>query len=294
MTNLLIFGSGGQLGYELMRAGQHDGLERTGLERSVLDITDPDAVANAIRHYSPKVVINAAAYTNVDGAEDDRETAFAVNAHAPGRMAKICKSAGAALIHFSTDYVFDGEKAGAYREDDAPRPVNIYGQSKLEGETFIRNVLDRHLIIRTSWMFGVRGRNFVKTIFRLAQEKDRLTMVDNQYSRPTAAKDLAQAVLAVASAMSDNTPWGTYHFAGVGATSWYGFATSVIELSTTWLKKCPEIEPITMSDYPTQAQRPPNTIMNCGRFTKNFAIKPASWRDDLEEVVAELAKNLND
>lgn len=290
MTRLLVFGAGGQLGFELMRAALPVGLERTGLERQVLDITDAEGVASAVRDYSPDVIVNAAAYTDVDGAENDREVAFAVNAHAPGRMAEICRDAGVAVIHFSTDYVFDGVKDDAYGEDDEARPAGVYGQSKLEGETAVRAALDRHLIIRTSWVFGVQGRNFVKTILQLALEKDRLLMVDDQMSRPTAAKDLARAVIAMADGIGDATPWGTYHFAGEGTVSWYGFAVAVLDSASTWLKKRPEVEPITMADYPTSAPRPKNTVMDCSRIAGKFAIEPAPWRDGLRDVVEELAE----
>jgi dTDP-4-dehydrorhamnose reductase len=290
MTRLLVFGSGGQLGFELMRAELPDGLERTGLDRNALDVTDEEAVARAVRDYYPDVVVNAAAYTDVDGAEDDREVAFALNTHAPGRIAEICQDAGVAVIHFSTDYVFDGAKDGAYGEDDEARPASIYGQSKLEGETAVRTALDHHLIIRTSWMFGVQGQNFVKTILRLAAEKDRLLMVDDQISCPTAAKNLAWAVITVAGRIGDGTPWGTYNFAGEGAASWYDFAVAVLDSASTWLTKRPGVEPIIMADYPTPAPRPRNTVMDCNRIARKFAIEPAPWRDGLRDVVEELAE----
>lgn len=290
MTRLLVFGSGGQLGFELMRAELPEGLERIGFERNALDVTDVDALASAVRDYNPDVVINAAAYTDLIGAENDREAAFAVNARTPGRMAEICRDAGAALIHFSTDYVFDGTKDGAYNEDDDPHPIGVYGQSKLEGETAVRTAMDRHLIIRTSCVFGVQGRNFVKTILRLAAEKDRLMMVDDQYSCPTAAKDLARAVITVAGGISDATPWGTYHFAGEGEASWYDFAIAVLESAATWLKNRPEVEPITMADYSTPIPQPRNTAMDSSRFAGSFAVGPAPWREGLRDVVGELAE----
>jgi dTDP-4-dehydrorhamnose reductase len=224
----IVIGTSGQLAIELRRRPCPVGLEL--LSPVKVDVTDAVGLMRQLEDLRPDLVLNASAYTAVDRAESERERAFAVNAAGPQTLAAWCTQRGAALVHVSTDYVFDGNKRGPYLESDAPAPVGAYGESKLAGEEAVRNGCARHVILRTSWVFSAHGQNFLKTMLRLAAERDELRVVADQHGRPTAASDLADAMLSVASRIRASTAsFGTYHFAGSGETTWHGFAQAIVD-----------------------------------------------------------------
>ncbi|MEM1041204.1 MAG: dTDP-4-dehydrorhamnose reductase [Bacteroidota bacterium] len=283
---VLVTGAGGQLGRELVRAG---GDRVIGLTRARLDITDREAVRQAMEMHAPTVVLNAAAYTAVDRAESEPEAAFAVNRDGPAYLADACAEAGIPLLHVSTDYVFDGTKGAPYTEDDKANPLGIYGQSKWAGEEAVRARLDRHVVLRTSWVFSAHGHNFVKTVLRLSRERDALRIVADQHGTPTAAADLARAALQIAErlATDPDAPHGTFHFAGMPATTWHGLAEAVVEEARRHGSvRAERAEPIPTSAYPTPARRPADARLDTSCLTDVWGIAPPSWRDALREVVA--------
>ncbi|WP_428032764.1 dTDP-4-dehydrorhamnose reductase [Ancylobacter sp.] len=287
MTRLLLVGAGGQVGREI--ADQAGAFELVALDHAGLDITDAAALGRALATARPDVVINAAAYTAVDRAESEPERAHRINAVAPGLIAEACAKQGAALIHLSTDYVFDGTKQGAYVESDPVAPLGVYGASKEAGERAVRAGLARHLIVRTSWVYGVHGANFLKTMLRLAAERDRLTIVADQRGCPTATIDIAQGLLAAAGPLAAGTlAPGTYHLAGSGATSWFDFAGAIITRAGTHTGRTPEIVPITTEDYPTPARRPANSELSSAAFAQASGYRAAPWQDRVIEVVDQL------
>jgi len=285
---VIVLGKGGQLGYELMRLPLPSGIDRVGFGRSEVDITDEAAVKALFCHESPDVIINAAAYTDVDKAETDRSTVFAVNEKAPRSIVSACAELGASLIHLSTDFVFDGTKEGPYTEDDAVNPINVYGESNAAGEQAVRETLDRHIILRTSWLFGGHGSNFVKTILRLGENRDNLSIVDDEQGCPTPAIDLARAIMELTAQLSEKTRWGTYHYAGRGATTWYTLAEEIFSLAEGTLGHRPILDPIPATEYPSPARRPANSVLDCTRIATEFGIEPLDWRAGLRSVIQEL------
>lgn len=290
---IVVVGRSGQLATELRRVALPTSLQLLPAEKVELaDRLDTIAMLDRSR---PDLVINAAAYTAVDRAEDERARAFAVNESGPRLLATWCQANGAPLIHVSTDYVFDGSKQTAYTEDDPTRALNTYGASKLAGEVAIRAELARHVILRTSWVFSAHGQNFVKTMLRLARERDELRVVSDQWGRPTAAADLARVIVELAARLSrgEQLSWGSYHFAGgePGRTSWHGFAEAIVEEQSAYTHRRPRVVPITTADYPTPAVRPMNSELDSARFFATFGISPASWRSGLHSVVEELARS---
>jgi len=273
---LLVLGSNGQVGFELGRARLPAGMTVTGIDRDRIDITDRKAVFAAVPGHD--LVVNVAAYTAVDRAEGERDAAFAANAEAPGYIAEACRNEGAALIHFSTDYVFDGVKAGPYIEDDPVNPLGVYGESKEAGERAVRAALAEHVILRTAWVYGVHGHNFVKTMLRLADERRTLRVVADQRGSPTAAADLAAAILRIATAPTKR--WGTFHFTGGGETTWHGFAEAIVG------GRVP-VEPIATADYPTPARRPANSVLDCGKIAAAYGIVGRPWQVALGEVLGQ-------
>jgi dTDP-4-dehydrorhamnose reductase len=244
-----------------------------------------------VERYRPTLIINAAAYTAVDRAESEPDAAFAANADAPAHLAEAAAAAGASLIHLSTDYVFDGAKPVPYTEDDAVRPLGVYGASKAAGERAIRERLDRHVILRTSWVFGLHGANFVKTMLRLGHARARLDVVADQSGCPTGAADIAAAIHGIARQIllgSRTNAWGTYHFAGRGSTNWYGFAEAIFERAEPIWGRRPQVTPIATADYPTPARRPTNSILDCTRFDRIFALPRRPWPERLDIVVRSL------
>lgn len=282
----LVLGSRGQLGRELMSAEWPSGVRVVGLGRAELDITDREALERSVAELAPAIVVNAAAYTAVDRAESEPEAAELANHHAPATLARACARQGAALIHVSTDYVFDGERPDAYREADAISPLGVYGRSKAAGEAAIRQRLEAHLIVRTSWVFGEHGSNFVKTILRLAAERDQLRVVADQRGRPTPAADLARALVALVDrCRGGDVPWGTYHFAGAGAATWHQVAELVVERQAPRTGRRPEVVPIATSDYPTPARRPKNSVLATEKLERTFGVQPEPWQQGARRVV---------
>lgn len=286
---LAIIGAKGQVGWELSRRAPMFGHEVLAWDVAELDITDAAAVDRALATSGANAVINAAAYTAVDRAEQEPESAFAVNRDGPAHLAVACARLGIPLLHISTDYVFDGTKTGPYTEDDPAAPLGVYGQSKWEGDEAVRRLLPRHLILRVSWVFGVEGHNFVKTILRLAREREELRVVADQRGCPTYAGDIADVLLELAGRIgqidADNA-WGVYHYCGEPPTTWHGFASAIVERARLDEKlKVRTVTPITTADYPTPAARPANSVLDCARLTARFGIHPASWREGLATLL---------
>lgn len=287
---ILVLGRDGQIGRELMRAAAPPGLAVEGLSREDLDITRADAVARVLGGAGCALVVNAAAYTQVDRAESEPEAAFAVNGDGAANLAATCRTLGVPLLHISTDYVFDGEKAEPYRESDPVRPLGVYGASKEAGERAVRDRLDRHVILRTAWVFSPFRHNFVKTMLRLGREREEVRVVDDQTGCPTAAADVARAILAVAGRLLEDgfDGWGTYHYCGAGQTTWHGFARAVFEAAAARGRPAPRLTAISTADFPTPARRPKSSVLDCGRFAAVFGVAPQPWRDGVEACVAEL------
>ncbi len=286
---ILLFGAGGQLGRELAALAQERGIALVGLTRTEGDITDAAAVAAALQRCRPGLVVNAAAYTAVDKAEHAVEAAYAANATGPAILAGATAAAGVPLLHISTDYVFDGSKTGPYAESDPVAPLGVYGASKAQGEALIRAAQPHHLILRTAWVYGLHGGNFLKTMLRLAAERETLRVVADQRGCPTATRDLAEAILAVRAALvAGAEPWGTYHFAGQGETTWHGFASDIVAAQAIVTGRAPRVEPIATADYPTPARRPANSALDSGLFAATFGYRAKPWQERAREVVAAL------
>jgi dTDP-4-dehydrorhamnose reductase len=282
---ILLTGAHGQVGWELARRGRARGLAVQATDVDVFDITDARAVEEQVCGQGLALVINCAAYTAVDRAEWEPELALAVNRDGPAHLAAACGKARIPLFHISTDYVFDGSKEGAYRETDPVAPLGVYGRSKAEGEREVRSRLREHIILRTSWVYGIHGQNFVKTILRLGQERRVLRVVNDQQGCPTNAADLAEVILAIAG-RCDRNPWGTYHYSGKGVTTWHGFAEAIFTEARKYTSLLVErVEPIPSAQYPTPAKRPANSVLDCSLFTSTFGIEPRPWRESLAEVI---------
>jgi len=284
---LLVLGAEGQLGREVVTLAAARGLDVAGFGHRDLDITRAGDLRDVLAG-GPACVVNAVAYTAVDKAESEPELAMAVNAEGPRRLAEACSAAGAALIHLSTDYVFDGLKGAPYREDDAAVPLNVYGRSKLAGEVAVREALPAHVILRSSWVFGAAGGNFVKTMLRLGGEREELSVVADQFGCPTPAAALAEAILAAAGRLAPEG-YGTYHCAGAERTSWYDFARAIFARQEALTGRAgPRLRPIATADYPTAARRPPESSLDSGLFQATFGQGPIDWRAGLEQVLREL------
>lgn len=293
---ILLIGRTGQVAWELERSLRVLG-ELTALDRARLDLDDTDAIRSAIRNLRPGLIVNAAAYTNVDGAEDDLATAFAINAQAPETLAREARHVGAALIHYSSDYVFDGSKKDPYTEEDMPAPLNAYGRSKLAGEQAIRASGAAHLILRTSWVYAARGKNFLRTILRLAGERDTLRVVDDQFGAPTWARFIAEATAAMLwrirfdpSARERLDEGETIHLANAGSTTWCGFATRAITLHAARTgAKLAAVEPIPSSAYTVKAARPRNSRLDLARLEREWGIAAPAWEESLALCIEELS-----
>src|SRR6516165_3637464 len=268
---ILVFGAGGQIGREVCRAAWFPRYTITPLDRKVIDITNGAAVSAVLAREAPDLVINLAAYTAVDRAESEPETACAVNCAGAAHIAAACGGRATPLIHLSTDYVFDGCKTEAYLEDDAVRPLNVYGHSKEVGERAVRAVLAPHVILRTAWVFGASGANFVKTMLRLAAERPVLRVVADQRGCPTPAADIAAALTVIAGHIQrGGVDWGTYHFAGDTPVTWHSFAEAVFDLTAPQVVTRPQVEPIVTGEFPTPAERPPNSVLDCRKIKEAF------------------------
>lgn len=278
MRRILLTGMNGQIGWELQRTLAPLG-KVIGLDRDALDLGDASAIRAKIREIRPDIIVNAAAYTAVDQAESDVSIAMLINGQAPGVMAEEAKQLDALLVHYSTDYVFDGRKDGPYTEKDQPSPINAYGRSKLAGERAIQSAGCRHLIFRTSWVYGLRGKNFLRTILRLAEEKEELRIVGDQFGAPTWSRMIAEAT---ALALARRTrPEGLFHLASTGAVSWHGFTQAILELTRHLRRSEPVLAAIPTCDYPLPAARPHNSRLACGHLADQFAIELPDWRDAL-------------
>lgn len=292
---ILVFGHSGQVATALRETGLPAGWSVRTVGRAEADIVDAAAVENIVVSSGADLVINAAAYTAVDRAEGEPELAFAVNRDGAAHVARSCAAAGVPLIHISTDYVFDGKASGhAYREGDPINPLSAYGVSKAAGENAVRAAAPRHAIVRTSWIYGPHGQNFVRTMLRLGQARPELGIVDDQYGSPTAAADIAVALIAmakrilVAPASGDSALFGTFHFCGTGWTTWYGLAYEVFSLASAHGGGMPGLRPISTLDYPTPAVRPANSVLNCQRLADVYGITAPPWRTSLKDCVDKL------
>lgn len=285
---VLVTGASGQMGWELSQQAADLGWHVTAFTHEELDIAEEDAVQDVVRRVGPDAVLNAAAYTAVDRAESEPEMVFSVNRDGPRNLAAICDELGISLVHYSTDCVFDGDKVGAYVEDDPAAPLGVYGKSKWEGEQAIREVCKKHLILRTSWVFASHGHNFVRTMLKLGSEQEFLRVVADQRGCPCCAAEVARITLAILPDMSDK--WGTYHLAQPEAISWHGFAEAIFaEARRRGISlRVREVEPIETKDYPTPARRPLNSVLDCQKLVQNFGVNIHPWRESLAEVIGVL------
>jgi dTDP-4-dehydrorhamnose reductase len=286
---IVVLGSNGQLGQELSREARTANIPLHGLTKDTLDIADEVAVDRTIGALAPSLIVNAAAYTKVDAAEDNWAAAYRTNVDGAAAIAYACAARNIPLIHISTDYVFDGTKSGAYTETDPTTPINAYGRSKAAGEAAVRQISPQHIILRTAWLYGEFGTNFLKTILRLSQEREELRIVADQFGCPTSTGDLARAILAIApSAIGGTAPWGTYHFVGDGQTTWHGFAQHIVATQAAVTHKSPKVAPIATHEFPTRATRPANSVLDSSLFVSAFGIKPAPWKQESETVTTAL------
>jgi dTDP-4-dehydrorhamnose reductase len=286
---ILVFGGNGQLGQELVRAASARSIALAALNRAEVDITNATAVAWALENYRPEFVVNAAGYTRVDLAEAEIEQAHHGNEIGPSLLAKACSVADIPLIHVSTDYVFEGTKNGAYTESDPICPINVYGRTKALGEAAVRDSLAHHVILRTAWLYGEFGHNFLKTIVGLACSRDELRVVADQTSSPTSTYQLADAVLRIGPRLlTRDIDWGTYHFTSAGVTTWHGFASHIVLVLARLTGHNPKVIPISSSAYPTAARRPLNSALNCTRFAQAFGFHAGAWSEEAEAVTRAL------
>jgi dTDP-4-dehydrorhamnose reductase len=294
MTKILVTGKDGQVGWELQRSLAPLG-SVIALDRKGMDLCDPDSIARAIRKAKPEIIVNAAAYTAVDKAESESDLAMQVNGAAPGIMANEAKRLGALLVHYSTDYVFDGTRDRPYAEGDRTNPVNSYGRSKLDGEEAIRDSGASHLIFRTSWVYAARGNNFVRTMLRLARERSELKIVNDQVGAPTWARSIADMTAQVLGAAGggpgkarENS--GLYHFTAGGAVSWFGFAEAIFAEAQSRFAdfKVPTLIPVPASQYPLPARRPANSRLDTAKLAATFGVTPTCWEAALKQCMREI------
>ncbi len=288
---LLCIGKSGQVAQALAERSAQAGIDLLCLGRPELDLVQGEAVAAALDRVQPGLVINAAAYTNVDTAESQRAAAFALNSAAVGGLARLCAQRGTPLIHLSTDYVFDGTGTQAWRESDLVGPLNVYGASKLAGEDAVRAARGPHIILRTAWIYSPFGDNFVKTMLRLAGTHGGARVVDDQIGSPTSAFEIADAILQIAARLTeqpDPTVYGTYHFSAAGAASWADVAAFIFDTYGARHGCKIKLKPIPSSDYPTPAKRPRNSRLDTHKITEIFGITPQDWQSPLQATVERL------
>jgi dTDP-4-dehydrorhamnose reductase len=289
---VLVTGARGQLARSLVeRAALRSGMRLVALGRPGLELAQEGSATSAIEAFGPDIVINAAAYTAVDRAEDEPELAFRINAEAAGEVAAAAAGVGARMVQVSTDYVFDGRNEDPYREGDRVHPLGVYGASKLAGEERVRGANPRHTIVRTAWVYSPFGRNFVRTIIEAALVRDLLTVVDDQLGSPTSALDLADGLLAMIDRWKDSPEVGTgetYHLAGRGVASWFALADYIMHECRARGLAAAEVRPIGTADWPTRAVRPPNSVLDSGKFASDFAFVMPDWRSSASSVVARI------
>lgn len=301
---ILVFGADGQVGSELRSwfscLPQKRGYQCqiTFSTRDELNLAEASKILNYLNQVSPDVIVNASAYTSVDQAEVQQDLAFLINRDAVREMALYCKQSECVLIHISTDYVFDGQSHRAYLESDSVGPAGVYGSSKLAGETVIREILERHIILRTSWVFGARGNNFVKTMLRLAETKDVLGVVGDQYGSPTSARAIAACIGEILRQIATETKsdqyWGTYHYSGLPYVSWAEYAKEIFEQATYrgLIPTPPQVNEITTTDYPTPAVRPANSRLDCSKIKRAFGVEADGWKKSLGLMLDELKEGM--
>jgi dTDP-4-dehydrorhamnose reductase len=284
---VVVFGAAGQVGRELLKQPSI-GLPVVGFTRGDVDISDAAAVRVVINRLGPSVIVNAAAYTAVDKAESDAERAFAVNEQGARNLAQAAQSHRSTLIHISTDYVFDGRKREPYVEDDPVNPLSVYGRSKQAGERLVTADCERHIILRTAWVCGTYGSNFVKTMLRLAGERE-VRVVADQRGTPTSAGDLAAAIFAIITMLSEgHDAFGTFHLTNSGATTWHGVAAHIFAWLAANGRTAPHLEAITTAEYPTPAARPTYSILDCGRIFQAYGVALRPWERALDDILSGL------
>lgn len=292
MKKILVTGKNGQVGWELQNALATFG-NIIPLDAEEMDLADPDAIRRTVRELRPDIIVNPAAYTAVDKAESDSSLAMAVNGIAPGILAEEAHKLGTVLVHYSTDYVYDGSKSSPYSEDDAPNPQSVYGRTKLSGDLAAHAVGGKHLILRTSWVYGVHGNNFIKTVLRLAKERDELRIVADQFGAPTWARDIAQATARALACWQekdwDSSLGGLYHLTAGGRTDWHGYAEEIVRLARQYdgvlAAKPLDIRAIATHEYPLPAKRPANSVLSNDKLVRTFGIRLPAWQDSLAECV---------
>ncbi len=287
---ILVLGRSGQVARELAKIGPPDGFELAFAGRETLDLAGPVDLAGFVRQRAPAAVINAAAYTGVEKAESEPDAAFRLNRDVPAELARACAALQLPLVHFSTDYVFDGEKPTPYVEDDPTGPLGVYGRSKLEGEQAVLAAGGRAIVLRTSWIYSAFGSNFVKTMLRLAESRAELGVVDDQVGRPTWAEDCARGALRAVRALLDREAAadGVFHLAGAGDASWADFAEAVFDGAAARGLPAARVKRITTADYPTLARRPANSRLDCRKLAATLGLRARPWRDSLLACLREL------
>jgi dTDP-4-dehydrorhamnose reductase len=280
---ILITGAGGQVSHELATADSPHRL--VALTRQQFEITAPVQIAEVFASYQPDILINAAAYTQVDLAENEAELAFAINCDGVANLAQACKQVDIPMLHISTDYVFDGSKQGAYKESDPISAPGVYGESKAAGDAVLQTTLEQHIVLRTSWVFSATGNNFVKTMLRLGKEREELGIVNDQHGCPTSARSIAEVLLNIADRYLQGkvVEWGTYHYCNQPETTWFSFATEIFEQAGGF--ESLKLNAITTNDYPTPAKRPQNSVLDCAKIEAQFGIEQVSWVDELGLVL---------
>ena len=291
-----ITGGTGQVGTELVRRADSWNFDIVAPNRAELNLLDETEVYSQLDQTRPDIVVNSAAFTAVDAAETESDAAFQVNRDAVRIVADSCTQLSIPIIHLSTDYVFDGAKAGTYDESDLICPIGVYGKSKEAGEVVVREISGKHVILRTSWVYAAHGNNFVKTMLRIGKERQNLTVVNDQFGTPTFAGDIADAIFSIASQILERDTsqlWGTYHYTAKGWTTWKGFAEVIFEKASTWLPNKPDVEGIPSNQYPTAAKRPSNSVLNCSKIDLKFRPPRRHWQEGLDEVLSELKNGMN-
>lgn len=290
MMRVLVTGSHGQVGHCLtQQLSAMKGVEFLAVDRDQLDITNPTQVDAVVSEFKPNIIINAAAHTAVDRAEQEIELSYAINRDGPLYLAQAAHRVGAVMLHISTDYVFAGDKPSAYIESDPTDPQGVYGESKLAGEIAVAQACPKHIILRTAWVFGEHGNNFVKTMLRLAQARDALGVVADQYGGPTYAGDIADALLTMAKALfgGESMAFGVYHFSGLPHVSWHDFACSIFDKAREQglLDKPLQVDAITTKEYPTPAKRPANSRLETQKIHQSFGVVASDWRAALNHLI---------
>ncbi len=289
---MLVAGGQGQVGSAMAQRGLEQNFDLIALGRQDLDITSTESIAAVFAEYEPDLLINAAAYTAVDNAESEPELAYAINETATANLADACAERGIPMFHISTDYVFDGKKDSPYVETDPVNPIGIYAKSKEAGERALRERLERHLILRTSWVFGVQGNNFLKTIVRLAKDRDRLPVVADQFGGPSSARGIAEALLTIAAQYQNasSIAWGTYHYCQKPYVSWHQFAEAIVAraIAIGLVDHEVQVAPIPSSEFPTPVLRPANSKLSCMKLEEGFGVTDSEWGPDVAAVLEAL------